>query len=69
MIRNIIYNLSTDIEKFVYNLPEQIDNLLKLIHDYKLLIIENDKLKNENKILKEQIIKYENIPTIFCEIL
>lgn len=66
---DIIVNLSTNIENFIYDLPEQIENLQNLILLYKNLLTENNKLKNENEYLKEKIQKYENIPTIFCEIL
>lgn len=66
---DIIVNLSTNIENFIYHLPEQIENLQTLILSYKNLLTENNKLKNENKDLKEKLQKYENIPTIFCEIL
>ena len=66
---DIIVNLSRNIEYFIYQLPEQIENLQNLILSYKNLLTENNKLKNENKDLKEKLQNYENIPTIFCEIL
>lgn len=64
---DIIEKLSKNIEIFIDYLPEQIEDFQNIIKHYKNLLVENDKLKKENKLLKEKIQNYENIPTIFCE--
>ena len=66
---DIIEKLSKNIEIFIDYLPEQIEDFQNIIKHYKYLLIENDKLKKENKLLKKKIQKYESIPKIICEIL
>ena len=66
---DFIYDLSNQIHNLVLHLPNQIENIEKLIHNYKIAITENDSLKKENEILKQKLKKYEKIPIVPCQVL
>ena len=66
---DFIYDLSKHIENFVDYLPDQIENNEKLIHNYKIVLTENDSLKKENKKLKRKLQKYKRVPIVSCQII
>jgi len=66
---DFIYDLSKHIENFVVYLPDQIENIEKLIHNYKIVLTENDSLKKENKKLKRKLQKYKRVPIVSCQII
>ena len=63
------YDLSKHIENFVVYIPDQIENIEKLIHNYKIVLTENDSLKKENKKLKRKLQKYKRVPIVSCQII
>ena len=55
---DFICDLSDQIYNLLLHLPNQIENIEKLFHNYKMIITENDSLKKENKKLKQKIKKF-----------
>jgi regulator of replication initiation timing len=64
-----IFELSKYIETFVRELPEHIETIESLIHNYNQLLSENKELKQKNKRLQKNLQKYKKIPCVPCTII